>query len=161
MHRVLSLTASLLCVCSATAGAQLQRTFHVSAGVTGGTGVGVGAGAQLAFELRPHHTRFGVRVDASHHQWRDGLFTGQGSYRASMATANVVARLPEKVLRPYALAGVGAYALQGESARLGWNVGGGLELQRGRYRLFAESRAHFVRSTSDQRITPLVIGFRF
>lgn len=162
MYRLASLTVALLLTGSATAFAQLETTFDAGAALTGGQGLGLGAGAQVALELRPAALRVGLRLDGSHHQWSDGFLTGKGDFRASAVTANLVYHLPTTFVRPYVLGGIGGYALQGGGGvKTGWNAGGGVEVPMGRSRLFGEVRAHFVRSAPDVRLTPLIIGLRF
>lgn len=161
MSRLIAGVAVLVAVCSSPSLAQLQTSLDVGAGVTAGRGTGMGAGVQAAFELRPATLPLGLRLDGAHHQWHDGFLTASGSYRATVATLSAVYRWPTGIVRPYALAGVGGYALQAEGTKAGWNVGGGLEVQSGRYRLYGEVRTHFVDSHDRQRLTPFVVGLRF
>lgn len=162
MYRLASLTAALLLIGSATAFAQLGTTFDAGVALTSGKGLGLGAGAQVALELRPAVRPVGLRLDGSHHQWSNGFLTGTGDFRASAVTANLVYHLPTSFVHPYVLGGIGGYALQGGGGvKTGWNAGGGAEVPMGRYRLFGEVRAHFVRSVPDVRLTPLIIGLRF
>jgi hypothetical protein len=159
--RIVGLLGMVLALSSTAAEAQLQRSLDVGAGIAAGDGTGAGAVAHIAFEAKPERSPIALRLDGSHHQWNDGFLTGRRAFRASATTLNVVYRVPVARVRPYVLGGVGAYALQGEGTATGWNVGGGVEMQVSRYRLFTEARSHFVDSQFRQRLTPLVFGLRF
>lgn len=161
MLRSIAAAALLVAAVAFPASAQLRPTLDVGAGIAGGSGTGAGVVGQVAFEFGATRIPVSLRVDASHHRWSDGFLTGLGSYRASAATVNLVLRAPSGRVRPYVLGGVGSYALEGEGVRPGVNVGGGIEVPVGRYRLFGEIRGHFVNSQLEQRLTPLVVGLRF
>lgn len=156
------LAAALLAAGSTSALAQVRPMVDVAAGIAGGKGMAAGVIAQVAFEFRPT-TRLpiGVRVDASHHQWHDGFLNAHSTHRASAATLDLVYRLPATRVRPYVLAGVGGYAVQGLGLNPGWNLGGGLEVPLGRYSVFGEIRGHFLSTEFQDRLTPLVLGIRF
>lgn len=154
--------AFLLTVGSIPASAQLRPMVDVAVELAGGKGRAAGAAAQVAFEFLPT-TRLpiGVRADVSHHQWRDGFLNSHVTSRGTAATLDLVYRLPTTSIRPYVLAGVGGYAVQGLGLRPGWNLGGGLEVPLGRYSVFGELRGHFLDTRHRDRLTPLVLGIRF
>lgn len=161
MSGVVRLALLLTVVASAPASAQWQTRFDVGAGMTSADGTGAGTVAQLGFEVRPASAPVSLRVDGSYHQWFAHAAIEDAAFRASAVTVSAVYRLPAERVRPYILAGAGAYALRSEGAVTGWNLGGGIEVPRGRVSVFGEVRGHFVSSEFRQRLTPILLGIRF
>ncbi|MHB1225202.1 MAG: hypothetical protein ACYC2G_14335 [Gemmatimonadaceae bacterium] len=163
MSRLIPVVAAALRAAASTSAlAQVRPMVDVAAGIAGGKGMAVGVVAQVAFEFLPTaRLPVGLRVDASHHQLHDGFLDAHGTHRASAATPGLVYRLPTARVRPYVLADIGWYAVQGLGLNPGWNLGGGLEVPPGRYSIFGEVRGHFLITELRDRLTPLVPGIRF
>lgn len=183
------------------AGAQYAprpASLAVQAGVAVPTGAFADAYAPgltlgVALDVRRPAWPVGVRLEGSFAQHdvkrslRDNLFPGErleASARILAAIANVVVGAPApRTVRPYLVAGVGAYRIReeitfatgGVSAtnaetitRPGGNAGAGIDVQLAGVSAFAEARYHYVLTknagegrTTNVDFVPITVGVRF
>jgi hypothetical protein len=98
----------------------------------------------------------------------DGSPVGGGDFEFTHASVNVgYDILPLAVVNVYAIAGAGYYwtKLGGDAERDrsgGWNAGGGVRLNLGALRLFAEARYHSIDADGvDVKLVPVTVGLMF
>jgi len=114
----------------------------------------------------------GLRVDGSYNRL-DAATATSGNAQILAGTANVVVGFRAILLKPYFLAGVGAYrldfsgasslsAFRGKSNETGWNAGAGVSISLRNIDLIVEARYHSV-STQGRRFkfVPVSIGLVF
>jgi opacity protein-like surface antigen len=114
----------------------------------------------------------GLRVDGLYHRL-DGSTAAAGNAEVLSATANVVVGFRAILLKPYFLAGVGAYrldfsgasglsAFRGKSNETGWNAGAGVSISLRNIDLIVEARYHSVSSSGGRfKFVPVSIGLVF
>jgi hypothetical protein len=157
-------------------GAMAQRPVSVGVAVgvaptINGRGEGsyeTGSLAQLSVERARVVGPIGLRVDAYLQGFRRPTFGGARSRETSIPGASATLVLPltpsRSLLRPYLLAGGGAYRTDLGDRRewhFGLSGGAGLETRVGRTRPFVEARALRVFDGGTPRLVPIVIGLRF
>ncbi|HEY3171934.1 MAG TPA: outer membrane beta-barrel protein [Thermoanaerobaculia bacterium] len=114
----------------------------------------------------------GLRVDGSYHKLDAGTATS-GNAEVLAGTANVVVGFRAILLKPYFLAGVGAYRLdfseasgpsvfRGKSNETGWNAGAGVSISLRKIDLIVEARYHSVSTQRDRfKFVPISVGLVF
>lgn len=114
----------------------------------------------------------GLRVDGSYNKLDAGTATS-GNAEVLAGTANVVVGFRAILLKPYFLAGVGAYRLdfsqasgpsvfRGKQNETGWNAGAGVSISLRNIDLIVEARYHSVSSSGGRfKFVPVSIGLVF
>ena len=168
--------AGAIALCATTASAQLGRP--VSLGISGGASVPTGTagdGLESGFnvggllQIAPAASPLGMRLEGGYHRF-DLANGGNGNTRVIDGIANGVVRFPGQVVRPYLIAGVGAYNVGGEVAgvsldsetNVGLNGGAGIDIPLSGIAAFVEARYHTVfRDGENLNMLPVTVGIRF
>ena len=167
--------AGAIALCATAASAQSARP--VSFGITGGASVptgDVGDGLETGYnfggllQITPAISPLGLRLEGGYHSFDfDG---GNGNTRLVTGIANGVVRFPGQIVRPYLIAGVGAYNVGGEIAgvdldsetNVGLNGGVGIDIPLSGLSTFVEARYHTVfRDGENMNLVPVTVGIRF
>ena len=169
-------TASALALCATAASAQVGRP--VSLGISGGASVpsgDLGDGLESGFniggllQVSPATSPLGLRLEGNYHRF-DYDAGVDGNTRLISGVANGVLRFPGQVVRPYLIAGIGAYNLGGEVANVdldsetnvGLNGGAGIDIPLSGIAAFVEARYHTVfREGANFNMVPITVGIRF
>ena len=110
-----------------------------------------------------------MRLEGGYHRF-DLANGGNGNTRVVDGIANGVLRFPGQVVRPYLIAGVGAYNVGGEVAdvsldsetNVGLNGGAGIDIPLSGIGAFVEARYHTVfRDGENLNMLPVTVGIRF
>lgn len=168
----LVLAGALLSVLAArSAAAQRPTRVALSVGGTVAAPVGDATGglnAQLSALLGNPERRLGLRADAGYFGVGRSTLGGQLSSRAdvySLTLNGVLALRPASAhVRPYLIAGLGAYNSGGDAGRRwsdGANAGLGTTLLLGGREFFAEARLHSLADSYPGSFLPVSFGLRF
>ena len=168
--------AGAIALCATAASAQVGRP--VSLGISGGASIPTGSlgdGLESGFnvggllQVSPPASPLGLRLEGGYHRF-DYANGGNGNTRVIDGIANGVVRLPGQVVRPYLIAGVGAYNVGGEVAgvdldsetNMGLNGGVGIDLPLSGLAAFVEARYHTIfRDGENLNMVPVTVGIRF
>jgi opacity protein-like surface antigen len=179
LHRAaFTLVASALVPTMLAAQATTRPTFGVSGGVafpTGDFADGVSTGYNVSAHIgfKPALSPIGLRIEGMYNQF-DFKGSTDATFKILAGTANAVimSSAAPGSMRPYFIAGLGAYNakrsdLSGSDTKFGLNGGAGLDLALSGINAFVEARYHYVLSKDDATGTvntgfvPLVVGVRF
>ena len=177
--------AVIACFAAAFAAAQTAPGVHV--GVAAGTGSPAGD-TRDTFETgfngsafvnwTPSASPVGLRVEGMYHNMgvesQASPDTGDAEIIAGLAGAVIAPKTG--TVKPYAVAGAGAYNVDVDraglvgtdglnSTELGWNAGGGVAFPLGKTNIFVEARYHSINTEGPDveriKLVPVTVGITF
>jgi hypothetical protein len=174
MMRLLSrLAAAVVCLAAATASAQTSAGISIGPSIpTGDLAAidGLGYHVMAMVQTLPADKTAGFRFEAAYHAFHRKQTIQSITERVMYGAADIVLRpISGGATRPYLVGGFGMY-VQGtspspsgasSSTELGYNVGGGVQFQAGRFSAFSELRYHQIMTEFGARFVPITVGILF
>lgn len=156
---------------------------NLSNGINGSTGVNTGYNITGSLAIGLPLIPLGLRGDVSYNRFgtKNLAFphpsgTGSGSYNADASVIGVTANavyslpLPEPIVKPYLIGGVGVYDVRispttgssSSKSSFGFNIGAGVTIPLVAFNAFVEARYHHVdQSGGGVSFVPITVGVMF
>jgi hypothetical protein len=183
MKRISSTLIALAAMAITASTSSAQSTKPVSLGISAGATIPVsdlsddyntGYNGTVSLGFNSPGSPIGFRIDGMYNSLAHKDFGfGSSNLRILSANANVVYALPGVGMRPYLIAGAGAYNLQSDltsgfsdnnsSTKLGLNGGIGVAFPLSGFNTFAEARIHHIFTDDNFSTTfiPVTFGISF